>query len=197
VRYDAEHKDETRRRVVKAAARAIREEGPFKLGVAGVMAKAGLTHGGFYAHFASKDDLVAAGIGRMFEEGLRRLEQQTADRPPAEALAAYIDFYLSIEHRDSRTTGCPLPFLSADAPRLPGPARERFAQGVAHLTGRLAERLAALGRTESVTEARSLLSEMVGALALARADPDLARSDAILAATRAGLKARFHLETRS
>jgi TetR/AcrR family transcriptional repressor of nem operon len=197
MRYDAEHKDETRRRVVKAAASAIRQEGPFKLGVAGVMAKAGLTHGGFYAHFASKDDLVAAGIGRMFEEGRRRLEQQTADRPPAEALSGYIDFYLSAEHRDSRTAGCPLPFLSADAPRLPAPARDRFAQGVADLTGRLAERLAALGSSDSLAESRSLLSEMVGALALARADPEPARSDAILAATRAALKARFHLETRS
>jgi TetR/AcrR family transcriptional repressor of nem operon len=197
MRYDAEHKDETRRRVVKAAARAIREEGPFKVGVAGVMAKAGLTHGGFYAHFASKDDLVAAGIGRMFEEGRRRLDHQTTDQSPAEALAAYVDFYLSPEHRDTRTAGCPLPFLSADAPRLPAPARERYAQGVADLTGRLAERLEAMGWADSLTQARSMLSELVGALSLARADPDPARSDAILATSRAALKARFHLETQS
>jgi len=195
MRYAAEHKDETHRQVVKAAARAIRADGPFKLGVAAVMAEVGLTHGGFYAHFSSKDDLVAAGIGRMFEEGRRRLEEQTAGRPPGEALAAYIDFYLSAEHRDTRTAGCPLPFLSADAPRLPAPARERFAKGVADLTARLADRLAALGWPEAPAAARSLLSEMVGALSLARADPDLVRSDAILAATRAALKARFRLET--
>jgi TetR/AcrR family transcriptional repressor of nem operon len=195
MRYDASHKEETRKKVVKAAARAIRAEGPFKIGVAAVMAEAGLTHGGFYAHFASKDDLVAAGIGRMFEEGRRRLERETAERAPGEALAAYIDFYLSTDHRDARSHGCPLPFLAADAPRLQGPARDRFAQGVADLTARISDRLAGLGRRDPASDARSLLSEMVGALSLARADPDPARSDAILATSRAALKARFQLET--
>jgi TetR/AcrR family transcriptional repressor of nem operon len=193
MRYEASHKEETRERVVKAAARAIRTHGPFKVGVAGVMAEAGLTHGGFYAHFPSKDDLVAAGIGCMFDDGRSRLERETAARPPAEALVAYIDFYLSAEHRDARTVGCPLPFLAADAPRLPGPARERFAQGVADLTARLSDRLAALGRPDPETDAKSLLSELVGALSLARADPDASRSDAILNTSRAAVKARFDL----
>ncbi len=195
MRYEADHKQETRRKVLKAAARAIRAEGPFKVGVAQVMAQAGLTHGGFYAHFASKDDLVAAGIGQMFEESRGRIAEETAGQAPAQALAAYVDFYLSAAHRDARGSGCPLPFLAADAPRLPGPARDRFARGVADLTGRLAERFAALGRTEPEADARSLLAEMVGALSLARADADPERSDAILATSRAALKARFHLET--
>ena len=195
MRYDADHKQETRRKVLKAAARAIRADGPFKVGVAGVMAQAGLTHGGFYAHFASKDELVAAGIGQMFDDGRGRLQRETGNRAPVDALAAYIDFYLSAEHRDARNSGCPLPFLAADAPRLSGPARDRFAQGVADLTARLAGRLAAVGRTDPETDARSLLSEMVGALSLARADPDPSRSDAILATSRAALKARFDLET--
>jgi TetR/AcrR family transcriptional repressor of nem operon len=194
MRYDASHKEETRKRLVKAAARAIRAEGPFKVGVAGVMADVGLTHGGFYAHFASKDALVAAGVERMFEEGRRTLERETSGRPPAAGLAAYIDFYLSQRHRDSRTAGCPLPFLAADAPRLPEAARNRFAQGVADLTERIAGHLAKLGRPEGGGEASSLLSEMVGALALARADPDPVRSDAILTRSRAALKARFNLE---
>ena len=197
MRYDADHKQETRRKVLKAAARAIRADGPFKVGVAGVMAQVGLTHGGFYAHFASKDELVAAGIGQMFDDGRGRLERETENRTPSEALAAYIDFYLSAEHRDARNSGCPLPFLSADAPRLPGPARDRFAQGVADLTRRLAERFAAIGRADPTADAQSVLSEMVGALSLARADPDPRRSDAILATSRAALKARFDLETPS
>jgi TetR/AcrR family transcriptional repressor of nem operon len=195
MRYDAEHKDETRKRVLKAAARAIREEGPFKVGVAAVMSRAGLTHGGFYAHFASREDMVAEGVGRMFEEARQGLDREIhPGRSPSEALAAYIDFYLSAEHRDTRTAGCPLPFLAADAPRLPDAARERYARGVAHLTERLADRLAALGRPDARDEARSMLAEMVGALSLARADPDRARSDAILATSRAALKARFNLE---
>jgi len=197
MRYDADHKDQTRKRVLKAAARAIRADGPFKVGVAQVMSEVGLTHGGFYAHFASKDDLVAAGVDQMFEDGRRRLERTSADLPPKAGLAAYIDAYLSPLHRDSRSYGCPLPYLAADAPRLPQAARGSFAQGVAAMSARLAERLAAIGRVDPATDAQSLLAEMVGALALARADPDPARSDAILAASRAALKVRFNLETQS
>ena len=194
MRYDAEHKGETRQRVLKAAARAIRREGPFKVGVAGVMAKAGLTHGGFYAHFASKDDMIAAGIGQMFEEGRSKLEHEAEGREPAAALAAYIDFYLSADHRDTRSAGCPLPFLSGDATRLPEASRARFAKGVADLTARIARSLAAMGRSEPDEDARSLLSELVGALSLARADPDPVRSDAILTTSRDALKARYQLE---
>ena len=193
MRYDAEHKQKTRERVLKEAAREIRAEGPHRIGVAGVMAKAGLTHGGFYAHFASKDDFVAAAIGQMFEEGRARLLRETADRAPADALAAYIDFYLSQKHRDARTAGCPLPYLSADAPRLPAPSRARFAAGVAELTKAIAELLRQFGRDEPDGEASSMLSEMVGALALARAEPDAARSDLILGRTRSALRRRLGL----
>jgi TetR/AcrR family transcriptional repressor of nem operon len=194
MRYDADHKQQTRERVLKAAAKAIRAEGPHRIGVAAVMAEAGLTHGGFYAHFKSKDDFVAAAVGQMFVEGRGRLDRAVEGRTPAEGLAAYLDFYLSAAHRDTRTAGCPLPFLSADAPRLAAPSRERFAQGVADLTGRLAQVLAQLGRADAEEAAGSMLSEMVGAVALARAEPDPARSDAILARTRAALQSRLGLE---
>ena len=146
MRYDAEHKQKTRDRVLKEAAKAIRAEGPHRVAVAGIMAKAGLTHGGFYAHFPSRDDLVAAAIGQMFEEGRARLMLETTGRTPAGALGGYIDFYLSPAHRDTRSAGCPLPFLSADAPRLTGPARQRFADGVATLTAAIADLLGQLGR---------------------------------------------------
>ena len=84
-----------------------------------LMAKAGLTVGGFYAHFASKDDLIAAAIDEMFAEAKSRLLLETGDRPPAEAVSAYIDFYLSQTHRDARATGCPMPSLAADRPAGP------------------------------------------------------------------------------
>ena len=194
MRYDAEHKQKTRERVLKAAAKAIRADGPHKIGVAAVMAEAGLTHGGFYAHFGSKDDFVAAAVGQMFEEGRARLDRAMDGRTPGQGLATYIDFYLSAGHRDTRTAGCPLPFLSADAPRLAAPSRERFAQGVVDLTDRLAQVLAALGRPDAEETAGSMLSEMVGAVSLARAEPDLARSDAILERTRVSLRRRLDLE---
>jgi TetR/AcrR family transcriptional repressor of nem operon len=194
MRYDAEHKQQTRQRVLKEAAKAIRSEGPHRIGVAAVMAKAGLTHGGFYAHFASKDDFVAQTIGQMFDESGRQIQQSFEHRPPAEGLAAYLDFYLSPAHRDTRTAGCPLPFLSADAPRLTPASRERYAQGVADLEHRLAEPLRQLGHAHADALAGSVLAEMVGALGLARAEPDLTRSDRILARSRDSLKHRLGLE---
>ncbi len=194
MRYDADHKQKTRERVLKAAAKAIRAEGPHKIGVAAVMAEAGLTHGGFYAHFESKDVFVAAAVGQMFAEGRAKLDRSMEGRSPAQGLATYLGFYLSAAHRDTRTSGCPLPFLSADAPRLAAPSREQFAQGVADLTARLAQVLTQLGRPDAEEAAGSMLSEMVGAVSLARAEPDLARSDAILARTRVSLTRRLGLE---
>jgi len=194
MRYDAGHKQETRGRVLKAAARAIRAEGPHRMGVAGVMAEAGLTHGGFYAHFTSKDDLVAATIGQMFAEGRQRVEQATQPLGPREALTLYVDFYLSPAHRDTRSGGCPLPFLAADAPRLSEAARARYARGVAGLTRMLADKLTAMGGVETEAQASSMLAEMVGALSLARAVPDPEASDLILERSRRALKARFGLE---
>jgi TetR/AcrR family transcriptional repressor of nem operon len=194
MRYDAEHKQKTRERVLQEAAKAVRAEGPHQIGVAKVMADAGLTHGGFYAHFKSREDLLAEAVGQMFREGQARLKQETEGKPPAEALNSYIDFYLSAAHRDTRTSGCPLPFLAADAPRLAEPSRERFARGAAVLADRLAGFLRDLGREEPEALAASALAELVGAVTLARAEPDPDRSDAMLARSRSLLKRRLGLE---
>ena len=110
MRYDAEHKARTRQKVLDEAAKAIREEGPHRLGVAGVMARAGLTHGGFYAHFPSKEAFVADAVAHMFEGGPTAMLEKVRGQPPRQALTGYIDFYLSRAHRDSRTGGCPLPY---------------------------------------------------------------------------------------
>ncbi|MEI9964576.1 MAG: TetR/AcrR family transcriptional regulator [Caulobacteraceae bacterium] len=194
MRYDAEHKQRTRERVLQEAAKAIRAEGPYNVGVAEVMSKAGLTHGGFYAHFASKDEFVGEAIGQMFKESRGRLERMIQEATaPAEALGAYIDFYLSPGHRDTRTSGCPLPFLSADAPRLPEGSRERYAQGVRRLTGAITELLSQMGRPEPHEIAGSAVAEMVGALALARAETDDALSDAMLERSRRAVKRRLGL----
>jgi TetR/AcrR family transcriptional repressor of nem operon len=197
MRYDVEHKQRTRQKVLKVAAQSIRNDGPHRIGVAAVMAEAGLTHGGFYAHFASKDDLVAAAIDEMLRQGGKRFDRETEGHAPAAALTRYIDFYLSREHRDSRGLGCPLPYLSADAPRLTDRCREAFAAGVESLAARLANLLEALGREDFKSEASSLLAELVGALSLARADPDSRRSDAILSRSRAALKSRYELDAKS
>jgi TetR/AcrR family transcriptional repressor of nem operon len=193
VRYDSEHKERTRARVLKEAAKAIRAEGPHRVGVAGMMAKAGLTHGGFYAHFASKDDLVVAAMSQMFDEASAKFDRLTTEKPAAAALRAYIDFYLSWQHRDARDTGCPLPSLSGDLPRLGTAARRQFAAGVAGLTARIAGLLSTLGRPNAEMLASSALAEMVGALSLARGAGDPKQSDAILKASRDTLKLRLKL----
>jgi len=193
VRYDADHKQKTRQRVLKEAAKAIREEGPDRVAVAAVMAKAGLTHGGFYAHFKSKDALIAAAVGEMFEDARGRFARSTEGYSPVDGMVRYIDFYLSPYHRDARATGCPITALAADLPRLEGAARDQYGQGVARLTDRLAGQLALLGQDDPETLAHSMVAELVGALSLARATPELEQSDRILAASRAALKQRLGL----
>lgn len=193
MRYGSEHKSETRKRVLKEAARDIREKGPGGVAVAGVMARAGLTHGGFYAHFKSKDELIAEAIGVMFEDARGRLFRVTDNANSKEGFAAYIDGYLSPAHRDARSRGCPLPSLSGDMARLEPLSRERFGQGVEAITDRIAGMLEACGAGNPKTEAAAVMSQMVGALALARAVADPGQSDHILETTRADLKRRYNV----
>jgi TetR/AcrR family transcriptional repressor of nem operon len=193
MRYDSTRKDDTRRKVVDAAAAALRAQGPAGLGVAAVMKEVGLTHGGFYAHFASRDDLIAEAIGMMLQRGRDRFLRITEGLSDAEGLTAYFDFYLSAEHRDHRL-GCPLPALSGDMARLEPKSRDRFNAGVSGLTGEIAARLGRLGRPDPQALARSALSECVGAVALSRAAADPEQSAAILAASHASVLARLGLE---
>jgi len=193
MRYDSEHKQQTRTKVLDAAAKAIRRDGPDRVGVASVMADAGFTHGGFYAHFGSKDALIAAAIGHMFEQARARFDRETQGRQPADALEHYIDFYLSKKHRDTRELSCPIAALSSDLPRLPAAAVERYAQGVRGLTERFQRLIAQLPNPpiDALQTARSVVAEAVGALALSRAEPDAKRSLAILSDSKRALKQRL------
>lgn len=193
MRYSEDHKQTTHTKVLKAASRVIRENGPDRIAVAGIMAEVGLTHGGFYAHFASKDDLLVEAIGQMFIEVREAFNARTANLPPAQAMTNYLDFYLSANHRDSRDRGCPLPALVADAPRLPQKSRESYSRGVAALTGMMATKMEAAGLLDTQNLALSVLSEMVGAVALSRAISDAEQSDAILTAAREAIRRRIGL----
>ena len=195
MRYSREHKAETRERVLKEAAKEIRARGPDNVAVAGVMARAGLTHGGFYAHFASKDALVKEAIGTMFADARKRTERIDADGDPRAVLRAYVDFYLSPAHRDSRDRGCPLPTLSGDFARSQPATRERFGEGVVGIAGRLAAPLAQLGYADAEAESHALLAQLVGGVALARAVGDAELSAAMLTDTHASIVARYGLET--
>ena len=195
MRYSSDHKAETRERVLKEAAKEIRAKGPDNVAVAGIMARAGLTHGGFYAHFASKDVLVKEAIGTMFADARKRTERIDANGDPRAVLRAYVDFYLSPAHRDSRDRGCPLPTLSGDFARSQPATRARFGAGVEGIASRLAVPLATLGYGDAEAESHALLAQLVGGVALARAVGDPVLSDAMLADTHASIVARYGLET--
>src|SRR5215471_9449085 len=144
MRYSENHKQETREKVLKIAAKALREKGPDRLGVADVMASAGLTHGGFYAHFESKDDFLAETLKEVSAHSIARMKKVAGDLPPKEALAAYIDFYVSKPHRDHSGAGCPIVALNSDLPRQPKKFRAEFDAGVKRLLATLAEWIAAI-----------------------------------------------------
>ena len=194
MRYTSDHKAKTREQLLKAAAREIRAKGPDGVAVAGIMAQVGLTHGGFYAHFKSKDALIEAALEEMFRAAKERSEPIIASADSREALRAYLDFYLSPAHRDGRDRGCPLPALSGDFARGDAAGRPRFSAGIETLFGRLESALGGLGVAEPTVEAASMLSEMVGAIALSRATGDRERSDMILANVRKALGQRYGLD---
>jgi TetR/AcrR family transcriptional repressor of nem operon len=188
MRYSETHKQETRSRVLKAAAAAVRAKGPDGVGVAEIMAEAGLTHGGFYAHFPNKEALVAAAIAEAFAQSRRRFGRLTEGMNAQEALTAFVDAYVSNEHRTRPERGCPIATISSDLPRQGPAVRAAFDAGVAGLIGRLA---AWLDADEGL--ATSLLSEMAGAVTLSRAVSDDALAERLLDESRTRIKARMGL----
>lgn len=194
MRYKAGHAEETRARIRDAAAKELRSKGPYRLGVAAVMARAGLTHGGFFRHFGSKDELVVEAIDQIFLDAKRMHDRHIRGRSPREGLIAYLDWYLSRGHTDATEDGCPLPALATDAWRLPPDARQRFESGYAQVIRRFALLLRKLGHTDPGTLALSVYCEIAGAVTLARSVSDPAKKDALLTAVRRSVGARLGLD---
>jgi TetR/AcrR family transcriptional repressor of nem operon len=190
MRYSDTHKEETRAKVVKAAARAVRARGPEGVGVAEIMAEAGLTHGGFYAHFPNKQALVVAAIEEAFGQSSRRFGKMTDGLSPAEALARFVDLYVTPEHRAHPERGCPVAGLSSELPRQGQPVREAYERGVRGLVGRIANWLPE-GTKDRDSLAASIVAEMAGTVALSRAISDDDEAERLLAAARARIKARM------
>lgn len=182
-------KMQTRQRILDEAARVMRETGTEGIGVAALMKRVGLTHGGFYAHFASREELVEEVLKHMFAES-DTFRPENAVTQPAQQLADFIDSYLSEAHRNAPAQGCPLAALVSEMAHLPQPTRQIFAQGFTTLHADLTQILRALKLPEAESLASSLLAEMVGALALARACPDAERASQMLQRSRDALKQR-------
>jgi TetR/AcrR family transcriptional repressor of nem operon len=187
------HKDRTRARILDEAAKAMREHGHEGIGVANLMKRAGLTHGGFYAHFRNRDDLVAASIDRMFEDSAAMLARHFRPGDPRGGLISLVDQYLSEDHRKRIASGCPIAALSSEAARLPPAGRERFDVGVGRFQSAIAEALAELGAQDAEVQASSAVAELVGALALARATGDERQARQRLDQSREQLKRRLGL----
>lgn len=192
MRYAPEHKLATRRRILDAASRAFRERGVAETGVDEVMRRAGLTHGGFYAHFRDKAELVAEACAAGFAEAVPNLERIAAQPTAGARARLLIDSYLAARHRDNRGSGCLIVAVAADMARLEGEARSGYSRAFqAHI-----ERLsAALRLSEDPRENRErvtqLMSALVGALLFARAVEDPAQSEGILHAMRRRLRAEY------
>ncbi|MCW2249008.1 TetR/AcrR family transcriptional repressor of nem operon [Azospirillum fermentarium] len=161
---------ENRAAIVTAAGRLFRERGFDKVGVAEITKAAGLTHGGFYGHFASKDALAAEACEAAFAESLDRLP---ADEASAEgALAAFLTRYLSERHRDHPEAGCPMAAFAGEMARLDPAVQDRFGAGVERFFAAVAARLPADGGAGDAgrrARAIAIVSALVGGMALARA----------------------------
>lgn len=197
MRYAEGHKEKTRERLLDEAAGILRAKGPEGVSVASLMSRLGLTHGGFYAHFKSKDDLIRSALEKSFDEGRIRLRRALDGREAAEGLVRYIDDYLSISHVRQPELGCPLPSLSPELGRVDDDKQGRLASGAQHLREAIAKALIVHGKDdgEAVALAASTLSEMVGAIALARVSATDDEAQTLLEASKLSIKRRLGLVT--
>jgi TetR/AcrR family transcriptional repressor of nem operon len=188
MRRTKQAKSETHERIVAAAARRFRAGGIAGVGVADVMGEAGLTHGGFYAHFASKDALVAEACGTGLAQSRERLIRKIQREPAERRLAAFIDLYLSAEHRDHPEAGCVMPTLSGEVARSSSEVRAAFTQAYQDYRDALASLLPDAGDgvpgDEVSDEAVVLLAGLAGTMLLARAVDDPALSERMLRVNR-------------
>jgi TetR/AcrR family transcriptional repressor of nem operon len=174
--------ERNRERIIEVAAKLFRERGFDGIGVADLMKSAGLTHGGFYGHFASKEDLMAEACASAMEDSLEVL-QQAAQKGGEKAFSAAASAYLSPAHRDQPDEGCVLAALGAEAARRGSPVRGTFTQGVRSIVNALTQLAPGKSKRRKRERALATVASMVGALVLARAVDDAELSDEVLKST--------------
>ncbi|MDX2708445.1 TetR/AcrR family transcriptional regulator [Streptomyces sp. PA03-6a] len=180
-------KAESREKVLRIAARRIREEGMTRPGVADLMNEAGLTHGGFYKHFASREDLMGQAAALALADGEAKMAE-AARRDPDEPRSGLIDAYLSARHRDAPGTGCALVTLGAAAGRGDAELREAYEKQVLSYLALIGEAAQGDDPGEARADAMLTLSALVGALLISRAVADPELSDEFLATVAGRLK---------
>jgi TetR/AcrR family transcriptional regulator, transcriptional repressor for nem operon len=177
VRYGKEHKQATRQRIIQTAGRRLKHDGIDGSGIATLMADAGLTNGAFYAHFTSKDDLVAAALADQLREQRAGLTERAPGRAGVEQ---YVREYLSVQHRDNPADGCPSAALLDEIGRGTDATRRAYTDGLLAVIDDIAARLAPSDPPSARAKTLNIFALMVGTLQLSRALANSKLADEIL-----------------
>lgn len=191
MRYDPDHKLQTHRRIVKSASHQFRAEGINGPGVAKLMKASGLTHGGFYKHFASKDQLFAEAIEESARDIGARMTAWAKQAPPGEAWKEIVKKYLSVEHCEHPEAGCPIAALAPDIARTQGPLREKIRDSMESYKRQLLQFMPGGDVGEKRKNFALIYTAMVGALSVARTMSDKKERDKLLRLTRNHLLKSF------
>jgi TetR/AcrR family transcriptional repressor of nem operon len=190
MRYSKEHKQETHARIVRKASVRLREKGAHGIGVADLMKEAGLTHGGFYAHFDSREALVIEAFNYAMERSTAHWRKTAEQIPPDKRLSNIVESYLTAQHRDDPGHGCAVPTLGAEIARESLKTRRAFAAKLEEMIVLIADQIPDMPRKAARKQAAATLATMMGTLVLSRIAGNGEFSDEILAAGREAVLAR-------
>ena len=190
MRYSREHKQETHTRIVRKASVRLREKGAHGIGVADLMKEAGLTHGGFYAHFDSRDALVIEAFVYAMDRSLEHWRKLADDTSPEKRLVTIVETYLSPTHRDDPGHGCAITSLGAEIARESPKTRRAFAAKMEQLIELIADQIQDMPRKLARKQAMALLATMMGTLVLSRIAGSGEFSDEVLQAGKEAALAR-------
>src|SRR5580704_4471546 len=191
MRYAPEHKLEIHQKIVKDASRRVRAEGLNGAAVSAVMKDAGLTHGGFYKHFASKDDLLLESLREGFREIEDALAHAAEQSPPGDAWRAIVKAYLSLELCEHPERGCPLAALSPELARADKSMKPQIAAELVNYKSRMLPFMPGQQVADKERAFFAIFSTMIGAVEIARLLPDRAMREKVLANTRNFLLGSF------
>ena len=191
MRYEPEHKKQTRDRIVRIAARKLRAEGLSGPGVASVMKASGLTVGGFYKHFRSKEELLADAVGLAFSEFYEKADSSLRSLPREDRWKEIVRLYLSAEHCDHPATGCPVAALAPEIARAKLSLRKKIAGRIEGLTAQWVALMPGTTATEREQNLYVIFSAMAGAVTLARLLTEPAARQKVLASVQDHLLRSF------
>src|SRR5579862_9235944 len=184
MRYRPEHKLETHQKIVKDASRRVRAEGLNGAAVSAIMKDAGLTHGGFYKHFRSKDDLLLESLREGFREIEDTLAHAAEQSPPGEAWKAIVKTYLSLDLCEHPERGCPLAALSPELARADKRIKPRIVAELVNYKARMAPFMPGRRKADKERAFLAIFSTMIGAIEIARMLPDPAIREKVLGSAR-------------